>query len=233
MEPDALPPLSVCLVGTGHADRLDRLALLAAPGIHVSRLETMDGDTDAAPRAPDVILLDGGSDSATLLESLSHARRRWQVAAILCVGANSPAEAVALLEAGADDVTMRDTPVELEAALIAAACRRVRAANERVRLVYGDIVYDRSSHRVWCAGSEIALTPREFRLFDILFQRAGRAVSADTLQDFVWNDAPPATSNSLAVYVGYLRRKLSGSRSSMLETLRGSGYRLARRDRQG
>jgi DNA-binding response OmpR family regulator len=46
----------------------------------------------------------------------------------------------------------------------------------------------------------------------------------------VWNDGQAATSNSLAVYIGYLRRKLKGSRVSMLETLRGNGYRLVRRE---
>ena len=50
-----------------------------------------------------------------------------------------------------------------------------------------------------------------------------------TLEDFVWSNSAPTTSNALAVYIGYLRRKLKGSRASMLETLRGSGYRLARR----
>ena len=82
---------------------------------------------------------------------------------------------------------------------------------------------------MWCAGREVLFTPRELRLFDILFQRAGRPVSSDTLEDFVWSDSSPTTSNALAVYIGYLRRKLKGSRASMLETLRGSGYRLARR----
>jgi two-component system response regulator MprA len=142
----------------------------------------------------------------------------------------SPADAIALLEAGADDVAMEEAPFEVVAALLNAALRRARVINEQLRIKFGDIVYDREARRVWCAGREVAFTPRELRLFDILFQRAGNPVSADTLQDFVWNDGPPTKSNSLAVYIGYLRRKLKGSRISMLETLRGSGYRLARRD---
>jgi DNA-binding response OmpR family regulator len=84
---------------------------------------------------------------------------------------------------------------------------------------------------VWCAGREVQLTPCELRLFDILFQRAGALVSVNTLYDYVWHDEPAITgaSNALAVYVRYLRRKLMGSQATVVETLRGKGYRVSRR----
>ena len=88
------------------------------------------------------------------------------------------------------------------------------------------MVYDREARRVWCAGAEVVLTPRELRLFDILFLRAGAPVTIDTLQDYVWHDEGPPASNALAVYVSYLRRKLRGSRMAVVETMRGIGYRL-------
>jgi two-component system OmpR family response regulator len=84
---------------------------------------------------------------------------------------------------------------------------------------------------VWCAGKEVMLTPRELRLFDILFLRAGAPVSVDTLQDYVWKEDFPRESNALAVYVSYLRRKLSTSQQAALESIRGVGYRLTRRAR--
>jgi two-component system response regulator MprA len=54
-------------------------------------------------------------------------------------------------------------------------------------------------------------------------------VSVETLYDYVWREEGSHASNSLAVYVGYLRRKLTGSRVAVLETLRGKGYRLSQR----
>ena len=113
--------------------------------------------------------------------------------------------------------------------------RRMAEASRRAvedgfdRIAFGDLVYDRESRRVWCAGREVQLTPRELRLFDILFLRAGAPVSAETLYDYVWREDGTHTSNSLAVYVGYLRRKLTGSRVAVVETLRGQGYRLSQR----
>jgi DNA-binding response OmpR family regulator len=83
---------------------------------------------------------------------------------------------------------------------------------------------------VWVAGKEVMLTPRELRLFDILFISAGAPVSVETLQDYVWKEDFPRESNALAVYVSYLRRKLSASRLATLESVRGVGYRLARRE---
>ena len=58
---------------------------------------------------------------------------------------------------------------------------------------------------------------------------AGAPVSLDTLQDYVWKDDGPPASNALNVYVSYLRRKLRGSRMAVVETMRGIGYRLARK----
>ena len=149
---------------------------------------------------------------------------------LLCVNVSDSPDAIALLNAGADDISMSDTPPEVMLALVSAALRRARLSNAQLRVKFGDLVYDREARRVWCAGREVAFTPRELRLFDILFLRAGKPCSADTLQDYVWTDGHTATSNSLAVNIGYLRRKLKGSQISMLETLRGNGYRLSQRD---
>jgi DNA-binding response OmpR family regulator len=122
-----------------------------------------------------------------------------------------------------------DAGPEVESAQIAAAFRRARIASTQLRVAFGDVVYDREARRVWCAGEEVMLTPRELRLFDILFVRAGAPVSVNTLQDFVWKEDFPRESNALAVYVSYLRRKLSASRLATLESIRGVGYRLTRR----
>ena len=223
-------PVTVFLIEMA-AQEQQRLGPLFPPG--ESRVIAMSANgLDAMPatEVPDVFIMNANAGAAAVLEHVRHLRRRWPSPSMLCIHVRTPADAVALLDAGADDVTMDDAPFEVVGALLSAALRRARVVNEQLRIKFGDIVYDREARRVWCAGREVVFTPRELRLFDILFQRAGSPVSADTLQDFVWHDGAPTKSNSLAVYIGYLRRKLKGSRISMLETLRGSGYRLARRD---
>jgi DNA-binding response OmpR family regulator len=157
---------------------------------------------------------------------VQRARRRWPLVGICCLGCT---DVVAVLEAGADGAVPADAGPEVEAAQLAAAFRRARIASTELRVAFGDVVYDREARRVWCAGTEIMLTPRELRLFDILFVHAGAPVSVSTLQDYVWKDDFPRESNALAVYVSYLRRKLGASRLATLESVRGVGYRLARR----
>lgn len=173
----------------------------------------------------DLFIVDMSIDQASGLEIVRRARRRWPTAGICCVGC---ADVVPLLEAGADDAVRLDAPQAVVVAQISAAARRARIASAQMRVAYGDVVYDREARRVWCAGREISLTPRELRLFDILFRRAGVPVSVDTLHGYVWNDESPV-SNALAVYVSYLRRKLGDSRLAAVETMRGVGYRLTRK----
>ena len=173
----------------------------------------------------DLCIIDATSDEGMGVETVRRSRRRWPTVGICCVGCH---DVVALLSAGADAAVAVDAPREVVVAQIAAAFRRARIASAQLRVAFGDVIYDREARRVWCAGEEVSLTPRELRLFDILFLRAGAPVSLDTLQDYVWNDGGPPASNALAVYVSYLRRKLAGSRLAVVETMRGVGYRLTR-----
>ena len=229
MQTDPSLPVTVFVVGVAELERERLMPLFASGESQVVVVPSVDAELAAPAEIPDLLIVDAGTGSASVTETIRSARRRWLSPTLLCIHVATSADAIALLEAGADDVTMNDAPFDVVAALISAALRRARVANELLRIKFGDIVYDREARRVWCAGREVLFTPRELRLFDILFQRAGRPVSSDTLEDFVWSDSSPTTSNALAVYIGYLRRKLKGSRASMLETLRGSGYRLARR----
>lgn len=223
-------PFAVCVVGAREETRRQLLELLPLADAHVTLLDPAvwdDGDLD--PQSPDLFIVDVGLDAHAKASAVQHARRRWPSVTILCLFAASAEAAIRLMNAGADDAITADSPWEVVAAHVAASVRRVQHSNAQLRITFGDLVYDRESRRVWCAGSEVQLTPRELRLFDILFLRAGAPVSAQTLYDYVWREEGTHTSNSLAVYVGYLRRKLTGSRVAVLETLRGQGYRLSQR----
>lgn len=232
---DGIPPLpfTACVVSTDTHTRTRLAELLQHPDGKVYRLDSFALDHALDDRLPDLLVLDAAADdgvsSDVLADALRQARRRWPSAGLVCMNVDTNEEAVALLQNGADDALLSTAPWELVTAQVAAALRRAQVANAQLRIAFGDLVYDRESRRVWCAGREVGLTPRELRLFDILFLRAGAPVSVDTLQDYVWHDDTAPSSNSLAVYVGYLRRKLMGSRAAVLETLRGKGYRLSRK----
>ena len=223
-------PFTVCVVGAREETRARLLDLLPLGDANVSLLEpAVWEDSDLERQSPDLFIVDVGRDARAMAEAVQRARRRWPSVTILCLYVSSCEDAIAMMDAGADDAITADAPWPVVAAHVAASVRRGQLSNAQLRIAFGDLVYDRESRRVWCAGREVQLTPRELRLFDILFLRAGAPVSAETLYDYVWREEGTHTSNSLAVYVGYLRRKLTGSRVAVVETLRGQGYRLSQR----
>jgi DNA-binding response OmpR family regulator len=74
-------------------------------------------------------------------------------------------------------------------------------------------------------GRKVDLSPREFSLLECLLRHPGQALSRDQLLDQAWPFSVAVTQNAVDAYVHYLRTKL-GKAGSMVETVRGVGYRL-------
>jgi len=188
--------------------------------------ERADGD-DATWTRPDLLVLDA-RDRDDVAQRLRFVRRRWPTMHVVVVRASSRMHVLDLIELGADDATVSMTPSFR--ARLRSAVRRASAMNAASRIAVGDIVFEREARRVWCAGSEVDMSPREFAVLDCLFWRAPATVSADTLADFVWGDAPlKARRGVVEVYISYLRRKLAASRQVIIGTVRGAGYRFEAR----
>jgi len=177
------------------------------------------------PFRPDVVVFD--RDSAhDIGRQIRRIRRRWPTIEIVVINARGENETATLLDAGADDAISADSPVL--SARLNATTRRARTGNAATLIAIGDVVFDRESRRVWCAGREVDMTPREQGLLDCLFWYAPEPVGAQTLSDFVWGDEPVSSRRALVeVYVGYVRRKLAASRSVMIRTVRGVGYQFS------
>jgi len=133
---------------------------------------------------------------------------------------------VAGLDAGADDYLLKPFSfAELEARL-RALVRRGFAERPSV-LAAGDLRLDPAARRVTRGIAEIALSPKEFDLLELLFRRAGQAVSRYELLEHGWDLAYDNRSNVIDVHLRRLREKIDrpfGRHS--LETVRGIGYRL-------
>jgi two-component system OmpR family response regulator len=185
--------------------------------------ERVEGDDATLPR-PDLLVLDA-RDGDDVAQRLRYVRRRWPTMHVVVVRASSRMHVLDLIELGADDATVSMTPSFR--ARLRSAVRRASAMNAASRIAVGDIVFEREARRVWCAGNEVDMSPREFAVLDCLFWRAPATVSADTLADFVWGDAPlKARRGVVEVYISYLRRKLAASQQVIIGTVRGAGYRF-------
>ena len=91
-------------------------------------------------------------------------------------------------------------------------------------LQHGKLKLDLRTHKASLAGHEVNLTAREFTLIETFMKHPGEVLSREALLSAVWGYDFDPTSNVVDVYVRYLRNKLG---ADVVETVRGSGYRLS------
>ena len=125
---------------------------------------------------------------------------------------------------GADDYLTKPFSFVVLVARLRSLVRRGAPARPAV-LEVGDLVINPARHAVTVAGQQVALTPREFALLLFLVRRAEAVQSKREILDNVWDAHYEGDPNIVEVYVGYLRKKLSGG-LTRIETVRGVGYVL-------
>ena len=126
---------------------------------------------------------------------------------------------------GADDYVPKPFAFEELLARLGVLIRR----SERTGLLnVGSLSLDSRARTAAIGGQSLMLRPREFDVLLLLARKVGQIVTRDALLDAVWSDAD-VTENAVDVYIGYVRRRLSGHADApALETVRGVGYRLQR-----
>ena len=130
---------------------------------------------------------------------------------------------VAGLDAGADDYLPKPFALDELLARLRALLRRVPGSGGP--LSYADVSVDPLGHRAWRADLRLDLTRTEFALLELFVRSAERVLSRSEILVAVWGYDFGPTSNSLEVYVGYLRRKLEdGGLPRLIHTVRGVGY---------
>jgi len=136
---------------------------------------------------------------------------------------------VAGLDAGADDYLVKPFALEELLARVRALLRRFDPAESPApeQLTFEDLTLDRGSRLVHRGDLRIELTRTEFSLLELLLERPGQVLTRDQIYEHVWGYDSTTSSNSLEVYVGYLRRKTEqGDRPRLVHTVRGIGYVL-------
>ena len=184
----------------------------------------------AAEAPPDLVILDLGlpdHDGKTVLSRL----RDWSSMPVIVLSArDQEREKVTALDAGADDYCVKPFAVgELLARMRVALRHHGFGAPDGTAIVVGNFRLDLASRRVFVAGTEVHLTPLEFKLVSVLAKSAGSVLTHRTLLREVWGPGNAHEVHYLRVFVAGLRRKLEAdpTRPRLILTEQGIGYRFA------
>jgi two-component system OmpR family response regulator len=178
---------------------------------------------------PDLIVLDvmlpdvDGFELCRRLRADGH-----DVPVIFLTARDTPSDTVTGLTLGGDDYVTKPFSIDALVARVRAVLRRTTptapAGDEVLRIA--DLELDETRWAVRRAGTDVELSPTEFRLLAYLMRNAGRVLSREQLLDNVWGWAHSGNSQVVETYISYLRRKLDPLGPPLIHTQRGVGYTL-------
>ena len=203
-------------------------------GFMVQEAETgAEALRSATLKPSDLVILDLGlpdMDGADVLERL----RSWSSVPLIVLSVRgSENEKVRLLELGADDYVVKPFGMaELLARAHSAMRRQLRASRGEPMMKFGPLAIDFAARAVFISDRRVTLTPKEYRLLQILAQHSGNVVTHQFLLREVWGNEHLDDTHYLRIFVRKLRRKIEAdpTQPSILLTELGVGYRLVMSD---
>jgi two-component system, OmpR family, response regulator len=197
---------------------------IRADGHSVDWVTRLDAAGDhLASASYDLILLDLMLPDGRGIPFLRSLRNRGDVTPVIILTAlDQISDRIEGLNAGADDYMVKPFDLSELSARLKAVARRY-SGNPNPLIEIGDLAIDLAARRVTRAGKPVALTAREWVLFEAFVQRPGQLMSKAQLEERLYAFDDEVESNTIEVHVSRLRKKLG---HEVIETVRGIGYRL-------
>jgi len=175
----------------------------------------------------DMIILDimlPRKDGVTICRELR--AKKVNTPILMLTAKDSVEDKVAGLDSGADDYQVKPFAFAELLARVRALLRR-EALPKTQKLEVGDLVMDSQTREVWRGQRKIDLTTKEYAILEYFMRRPNAVVTRTMLGDNVWDYEFDGISNIIDVYVRRIRRKIDAEgQESLIQTLRGAGYRL-------
>ena len=202
---------------------------LSLSGYEVASADDGHAALEAVRRGqPELILLDvlmPGLDGVALCRRLRRDGDRTPV--LMLTARDAVSDRVAGLDAGADDYLVKPFALEELLARVRALLRRTVNGDPHGVLRFADLALDPATREVRRGGRAVDLTRTEFLLLELFLLNPRQVLPRSLIFERVWGYDFGPTSNSLEVYVGYLRRKLEAAgEERLIQTVRGVGYAL-------
>jgi two-component system response regulator MprA len=150
-----------------------------------------------------------------------------QLPILMLTARDQVADRVAGLEAGADDYLVKPFALEELVARVRALLRRLGSDDEPTTLGFADLELNTGTREVSRGGEQLVLTRTEFALLELFLRNPRQVLTRSVIFDRVWGYDFGYGSNSLDVYISYLRKKTeAGGKPRLIHTVRGVGYAL-------
>jgi two-component system, OmpR family, response regulator MprA len=219
--------MKILVVDDERAVRESLRRALALEGYEVDLAADGEEALENVRRAePDALILDVLMPGVDGLEVSRRLRRSGSKVPILMLTARDAVEnRVEGLDAGADDYVTKPFALEELLARVRALLRRTTGGEEVLR--FADLELDPSTRQVTRDGEPVELTRTEFALLELFMLNPRQVLTRSVIFERVWGYDFGYASNSLDVYIGYLRRKTeTGGKPRLIQTVRGVGYAL-------
>ncbi|MEI7848777.1 MAG: response regulator transcription factor [Chloroflexota bacterium] len=187
----------------------------------------LDGEEMGLMDVYDIIILDimlPGKDGIQVCRALRN--KRVKTAVLMLTARDALEDRVLGLDSGADDYLVKPFEVDELRARVRALLRRESGSKSGI-LQIADLILDPAIHFVSRAGNPIELTAKEFALLEYLMRHPNQLITREMAESHLWSYENIVASNVVDVYIRRLRRKIDDPYdNNLLETLRGSGYRI-------
>jgi two-component system response regulator MprA len=187
----------------------------------------LDGIREISQHPPEIIVLDLGLPDLDGQNALKMMRVVTETPVIVATARDEEAEIIRLLNAGADDYLVKPFALEELVARVRALLRRLGADEAATTLSFADLELNTGTREVRRGDESLVLTRTEFALLELFMRNPRQVLTRSVIFDRVWGYDFGYGSNSLDVYISYLRKKTeAGGAPRLIHTVRGVGYAL-------
>lgn len=216
-------PLILCI--DAEQNTLDLLSNALTTAGYLVRTARVGANALTAGDTPDLVILDLTLPDISGFDLIKSIRAVSTVPILVLTAVDTDVEVVLAFELGADDYVVKPFGVRELTSRVKAILRRCSGVNPSDLIRVGPLTIDSENYEAYCNGEKMVLTLKEYELLKMLASSPGKVLTRDFLLDRIWGYEFSGETRTVDVHIRHIRQKL-GDDATMIETVRGVGYKL-------